>query len=190
MGTKMTKDKKPGVFKRAGSWLYHTLADDGVENHDDRDIFQVIADSVMGPTPGRKVARSATAAGATAAIGGIFTGSATLITIGGVTFIVGGVAEGVQWYKGRKVTDAPKVSCTDEQAVEAAGMEQAAKATSSLHAVLKSVATGEIFQLSERKFEQLFSRAQAQTPMNQKDQLIYNSIVRLAERDGLVTVAS
>lgn len=191
--TNGTEPKKPGIFRRAGSYLYHTLADDANQT-EDRDLFQVIADSVMGPTPGRKAARSATVVGGGVAVAGIVSGSVTTLTIGGITFVVGGVAEGVQWLRGRKQelaegVDAPQVMAKDEDAVESVGMAEAGKAKNGLHAILKMVATGEVFQLSERRFEQLWGKANSNA-LNPKDKQLYNSVVRLAERDGLVTVAS
>lgn len=198
MTVKRVEPAKPGTLKRMGGWLYHTLADDSREQ-DDRDIVQVIADTIIGPTPGRKAARSAAAVGAGVVVGGVVGGSITTMVIGGVTFLVGGVAETIQFVKGRpskvveaEVTNAPVIeaNASDEQVVDAVGLANAAKAENNLHTALKSTALGDIFQMSERKFEQLWSRAQANANMNKKDQGIYNSIVRLAEREGLVTVAS
>jgi hypothetical protein len=184
-----TEEPKPGVFRRMGSYFYHTLADTPTEDNDNRDLFQVMADTVMGPTPGRKAARSASAIGGATAVAGFASGSITLLTIGGITFIVGGTAEAVQYIRGRKsdVVDAPEVTASDEQAVEGVGMAEAAKNEDNLHGILKSVATGDIFQLNDRAWNQVWSQAKDKQ-LSKKNSRLYNSIVRLAARDGLVTL--
>ena len=194
-------EKKPGLLKRAASWTWHTLADDGIENHDDRDLFQVIADTVMGPTPGRKAARSATAVGAGTAVAGIVSGSVTTLTIGGITFIVGGVAEGIQWYRGRHqddedVVDAPTPQLeepSDVETIENVGANEAGKAASeaksNLYAVLKDVAVSK-FKMTEAKWNQLWSQAQAHEKKGQKfsgaKKQRYLDVVNVAQALGLV----
>ena len=188
----VAKEKKPGIFRKAGSYLYRTLADDGT-SRDDRDIVQIIADSVMGPTPGRKVARTSAVAGASLAIGGLFSGSVTLMTVGGITFIVGGTAEAIQYLKGNKeneVEDAPHLEdITDDQAIEEVGVAKAAEAKSNLYVILKDVATS-TFQMTEAKFNQLWSQAQAHSLHNQKfsgaKKQRYNDIVNVAAAMGKV----
>ena len=143
-------EKKPGLLKRAASWTWHTLADDRSEiEQDDRDLFQVVADSVLGRTPGHKVARSGVAVGGGIFLSGLLKGSATVVAVGGLTFLVSATGEIIQIVRGRNPKDDAKVAeiadapvVTDDQAVEAAGMAEAAQAKDNLHAVLKSVFTG------------------------------------------------
>lgn len=185
---------KRGFWGTVGAgcrYIGRTLSQDPLKG-DNRDLFQICVDGVMGKGPGRKVARGTAYTGVAITAASIVSGSVTGTIIGGVTAASGITGEVVQVLRGRSrrteaAVDAPKV--TDEQAVESLGIATAAKAEDNAAAVLESVATGPIFKLSKDKWNQIWGRVRARTPMNKPDTLMYAAIVALAERDGLVTVA-
>jgi hypothetical protein len=187
--------EKPGKIRRAAGWLFHTLAD---ESDDDRDAFQVIADTVMGPTPGRKVARSAAAVGAGGLVTGLVVGSPTIAVIGGVTMAVGGTAEVVQLVRGRRrsadpVADIPKaIQPTDQQVADQLGVSRAVMAKDNLHAILKDIAVG-TFKWTASRFESLWSDAKAHEQglrqMSSRDKSSYNDLLNVAESMGRVQLA-
>jgi len=195
-----TNENKASWLKRLGSYAWHTLADDRTElEQDDRDIFQVVADSVLGRTPASKAARSGSAVGAGVAVAGIAKGSMTLFTVGGITFLVCATAEGIRIVRGRNpkddedVADAPVIEePSDVEVVEEVGTKAAAEAESNIHAILKDVAVT-TFGWSERKFDQLWSKAKGHEKggqkLNGKDKAKYTDLVNVAKNLGRIKLA-
>lgn len=194
-----SKNAKPGWLRRFGGYLVDTL---DPKEKEERDLFQIVADTVLGEGPAEKISSGVVIGGGVAAGVGSAIGEPVLVVTGLTTAGVGVLGrlgfsvnrrrkmlKDMGIYKG-EVEDAPEVEATDDQAVEAAGMSKAAQSEDNAQAVLGSIATGEIFQLSEGKWNQLWQRARARSKMNKADSSLYNAIVRFAEQQELVTVAS
>lgn len=193
---------KRGWLSRVGGYIVDTL--DGRD--DGRDVFQIVADTVLGEGPGEKISTGVAVGGGVAAGVGSIAGEPILVVTGLTTAgvgVLGRLGFGVNrrrkalkamgFYKGQteeEAADAPEVEASDDQAVEAVGVARAAQSEDNAQAVLGSIATGEIFQLSEGKWNQLWQRARARSKMNKSDSSLYNAIVRYAEQQELVTVAS